>query len=91
METLNIVAVGQRGIVYTNHYEESAEKANFNITFSVTKDMAPETKIFVYYIRDNDGAIIYDYFIIELGMNNENFVKNFIIFSLFLDHLKPNH
>lgn len=74
-EPLNVVVVGSTGIVYSKVYKEAQYKTDFNIYVAITEDMTPKADVIVFYLRDQDGFMVFDQLELNLGFQGENFVK----------------
>lgn len=60
----------------------------FSFNLEITQEMAPEATVIVFYVREQDGDIVYDEFNVELGFTGKNFVckslKLFLSFQLII-------
>jgi hypothetical protein len=71
----NLVALLQgRGNILLSQSFDVPNSKNFNFTFTVTKSMAPQSKLLVYYICEK-GEIISDQVKIDFGFKLENTVS----------------
>jgi uncharacterized protein with ATP-grasp and redox domains len=59
----------------SRHFPKAQNTNFFNFTFDITQEMMPEANVIVFYVREQDGEIIFDNFIIELGFKTRNFVS----------------
>jgi hypothetical protein len=70
------VIFGKNGIVYSKVYKEAQYQETFNVSFRLTSEMAPKADVIIFYLRDQDGNIIFDQFELNLGFQGSNFVSN---------------
>lgn len=67
--------IGKNGIVYSQSHKEALDEISYNISFKITKDMAPEADVIAFYTRDQDGEIIHDQFRLQLPLESHNTVS----------------
>jgi uncharacterized protein with ATP-grasp and redox domains len=76
IQTLNLVVIGRQGLITSKHYADAKFKSSYNFTFEITQEMMPEATAIVFYVRDQDGEVIFDQFNIELGFKSNNKVSS---------------
>lgn len=75
LEPLNVVVFGKTGIVYSKVHKDAQYESKFNISFVITSDMAPKADVIIFYLREQDGSMIFDQFELDLGFKSSNFVS----------------
>jgi len=75
MQTLNLMVFGTNGLIFNEEFPDAAGKDIFMMTLELTEDMKPEVRGLVFYVRDQDGIMVYDEFSISLGFSIDNFVR----------------
>lgn len=83
IQSLNVVVIGLNGLVYSKNYENAADSKFFNFNLKITQEMAPEATVIVFYVREQDGDIVYDEFKVELGFTGQNYVRIELFLFLF--------
>jgi Alpha-2-macroglobulin bait region domain len=64
LSEVSIVVISRSGIVF-NQTHDSPDTESFNFSLTLTKEMAPSSKLLVYYIQQS-GEIIYDSIEVEM-------------------------
>ena len=83
MSILHFIVIGSEGIIISENYPDSYPKKAYFIALKLTENMKPESTGIIYYVRKQDGSIVYDTFSISLGFTMENSVSlNFQTFLL---------
>lgn len=72
MRPLKVLVVGRSGFIYTHEYKDVEEFDNYKFDLEITREMAPEASVVAFYVRDDDGEIIYDQFTLKLGFRSDN-------------------
>lgn len=75
MNTLKVIVINRNGLIKSQSYENFDENVQHDFELEVTREMAPEATVIVFYTRDQDGEIVYDQFKLELGFRNTNQVS----------------
>jgi hypothetical protein len=60
MLPLTVLVMGRTGLIYSKNHEEANDKETVDISIPITKEMAPEADLVVFYLRDDDGTPVYD-------------------------------
>lgn len=71
LKELHSIVIGRTGIVYQNSHEIDLEDKKFSFTFPITKWMAPECNLIVYYMQSK-GEIIYDRIRMKFDAQTDN-------------------
>lgn len=75
MNSLKVLVVTRNGLVNSLDLEDAKDNTEYEFDLDVTKDMRPEATVIVFYVRDQDGEIVYDQFKLELGFQSQNKVR----------------
>lgn len=77
MMSLNVLIMGRTGLIYSKSHPEANEKNKIEIAIPITKEMAPEADLVVFYLKDDDGSPVYDITKILLSHQYDNSVSFF--------------
>lgn len=83
MQSLSVVVIGRNGLIYSKNYPAAVDAQSFEFNLKITQEMAPEASVIVFYVRDQDGDIVYDQFKVELGFKGTNYVSRARLFFYF--------
>lgn len=75
MQKLNVIVISKKGLAFSHQFKEAADQKKFSFDLEVTSDMVPEANVVIFYIRDQDGLVVFDQFTIELGFASTNSVS----------------
>lgn len=78
IQSLSVAIIGLNGLVYSENFKNLNDLSKFNFNLKITKEMAPESSIIVFYVREQDGDIVYDEFKVELELIEKNHVSKVI-------------
>ena len=76
IQSLSVVVIGRDGLIYSKTYPEAVNKQSFKFNLKITQEMAPESSVIVFYVREQDGDIVFDQFKVELGFKGTNQVSS---------------
>lgn len=60
MSALTVLVMGKTGLIYSKNHPEADEQKKIEISIPITKEMAPEADLVVFYLKDGNGAPVYD-------------------------------
>lgn len=75
IQSLSVAVIGINGLIYSKNFKNLDDLKMFNFNLKITRKMAPESTVIVFYSREQDNDIVFDEFKIELGFNGENYVR----------------
>jgi len=75
METLHVVVFGISGIIHVEEFPDAEGKDVYDFALKLTENMKPEAKMFVFYVHEKTGVLIYDELSINLGFSIDNSVS----------------
>lgn len=78
MQVLNLLVFGTNGLILSKKYPDAVGKDVILLSFKLTEEMRPEARGLVFYVRPQDGVMVYDEFSISLGFLIDNFVSNIV-------------
>ena len=79
MDTLHLLVYGTNGLVYSEKFSDAVGKDIHTFSFELTEIMKPEIRGIVFYIRPQDGVMVYDEFSISLGFSIDNSVSTSVV------------
>jgi hypothetical protein len=57
---LNVLVLGRSGLIYSNNHPEANDLNKVELSIPITREMAPKADLVVFYLREQDGAPVYD-------------------------------
>lgn len=78
METLHVVVFGLTGIIHVEEFSDAEGKDLYKFTLELKESMRPEARIFVFYVHEKTGGLIYDELTISLGFSIDNSVSIYL-------------
>lgn len=66
---------------------EAQNLNELNISLTLTPEMAPKADVIIFYLREQDGNLIFDQFELNLGFQGKNFVSLNLIYLEFMINL----
>ena len=77
IQSLSVAVISLNGLVYSKNFKNSNDLRMFNFNLKITQKMAPEASVIVFYVKEQNGDIVFDEFKIELGFAPKNYVRKY--------------
>lgn len=77
MQPLSVLVLGRSGLIYSKTHEEANDQNKIELSIPITNEMAPQSDLVVFYLRESDGAPVYDSVKITITFICDAYVSTF--------------